>query len=309
MLVFGARFPLGLIATLTTNTTVVQANGLEVGRLVYFFESRLMITSYPLPTCISNHQIICIIQLNTSKIWLDALTWIHACFTNKRLVAELTVPLRRGRSFINWNQSVGWTSPNVSQQCKRVSSLPQKSEQALPAYEVNYSKNSNLWRPTILKTYQRIDQQITFNIFGIPTSQVWGLGTNLLPNWDHLRFEVCLGHRFNLGPHVAWHQPPDTTTTDAGFEQRYVGPEMEATLECRCAKERKERNLGEKGWICLGGIFLGKRANYTWYIIYFLQYIYIYVYIYIYFSFVYIYICIIFLICIYIYYIYICICI
>ena len=91
------------------------------------------------------------------------------------------------------------------------------------------------------------------------------LGTNLLPNWDHLRFEVCLGHRFNLGPHVAWHQPPDTTTTDAGFEQRYVGPEIEATLECRCAKERKERNLGEKGWICLGGIFLGKRANYTWY--------------------------------------------
>eukprot|EP00434_Breviolum_minutum_P033008 symbB.v1.2.029200.t1/scaffold3170.1/size62039/4 len=57
---------------------------------------------------------------------------------------------------------------------------------------------------------------------------------------DEQEFEVCLGHRFNLGPHVAWHQPPDTTTTDAGFEQRYVGPEMEATLECRCAKERKE---------------------------------------------------------------------
>lgn len=114
------------------------------------------------------------------QIWLDALTWIHACFTNKRLVAELTVPLRRGRSFINWKQSVGWTSPNVSQQCKRVSLLPQKSEQALPAYDVNHSKSSNLWRPTILKTYQRIDQQISVNIFGIPTSQVWKIGHQLV---------------------------------------------------------------------------------------------------------------------------------
>lgn len=74
-----------------------------------------------------------------------------------------------------------------------------------------------------------------------------------------LRFEVCLGDRFNLGPHVAWHQPPDTTTTDAGFEQRYVGPEMEAALECRCAKERKERRLGEKGWKLFGWqLFWGK---------------------------------------------------
>ena len=75
---------------------------------------------------------------------------------------------------------------------------------------------------------------------------------------DEQEFEVCLGHRFNLGPHVAWHQPPDTTTTDAGFEQRYVGPEMEATLECRCAKERKESEpeacgLGQHVWVSESG--------------------------------------------------------
>ena len=133
-----------------------------------------------------------------------------------------------------------------------------------------------------MKTYHyedlpKIDQQIGFNFWLLANfgdfpliSPTLGIASCHL---DHLRFEVCVGHRFNLGLHVAWHQPPDTTGTDAGFEQRYVGPEMEATLECRCAwKERKERNSGEKDEVVWVESFWGRE----------LLEIYVYIFIYIY---------------------------
>ena len=157
----------------------------------------LMMTSYPLPTCITSQQIIYIIQLITSKsnlmLWHESMHALQTRGLLLKLVSHYVLD-EASSCFINWNQSVG-APPTSANNIKGILCCPKNQDKL---YQLTRWMMWMILRVQFMKTYQRLTNKLV-SIFGFWQTlgishwfpPLWGLPVAIWITWG-LKFALAI---------------------------------------------------------------------------------------------------------------------